>query len=79
MFNLAGLIILIISLSLVYKYCLDIKLLYPEWILDIYFEPFNRFVLYMLLFVLARINPTYAIIYLIVLIFGHIDILLFIK
>jgi hypothetical protein len=72
-------VILLVILYFVYKYSLDIQLIYPEWILDLYLEPFNRFMMYILLFIIANINIKYGILYFVFIIFLQIDIYQYIK
>lgn len=72
-------IILAVVVYLVNAYSLDIKLLYPEWILDFYLEPFNKFLLYLALFVIGNISKTYGILYFVFIIFAHIDVLQYMK
>ena len=72
-------IILAIVVYLVNAYSLDVKLLYPEWILDFYLEPFNKFLLYLALFVIGNISKTYGILYFVFIIFAHIDVLQYMK
>ena len=77
--NICNFFILTILLYFIYVYSLDIKLVYPEWILDLYLEPFNRFIMYMLLFMITKININYGILYFVFIIFLQIDIYQYIK
>ncbi len=79
LYNIFDITILIVIIYFVYKYSLDIKLIYPEWILDLYLEPFNRFIMYMLLFVISHISIKYGILYFVFIIFLQIDIYQYIK
>lgn len=71
--------VFIISLYIILRYSLDLKIVYPENFLDLYEEPIIRFILYILLFIISNYNITIAILLFIIIIFLELDYILFIK
>lgn len=71
--------VFIISLYIILRYSLDLKIVYPENFLDLYEEPIIRFILYLLLFIISNYNITIAILLFIIIIFLELDYILFIK
>lgn len=71
--------VFIISLYIILRYSLDLKIVYPENFLDLYEEPIIRFILYLLLFIISNYNITIAILLFIIVIFLELDYILFIK
>lgn len=68
-------VILAILYYLIQKYSLDYKLLYPDWVLTLYLEPGARFIFYILMYFIANYNPVQGVLYFILIIFVHIDVL----
>jgi hypothetical protein len=68
-------IILGVMYYLIAKYSLDYKLLYPDWVLTLYLEPGARFIFYILMYFIANNNPVRGIMYFILIIFVHIDVI----
>jgi len=80
--NVSKILEIIISLiifNLLVKYSLDLKVIYPKYLVDLYSEPLFKIFLYFTLFCLANINITYAIYYFIFIVFLEFDNLLFNK
>lgn len=71
--------VFIMSLYIILRYSLDLKIVYPENFLDLYEEPIIRFILYLLLFIISNYNITIAILLFIIIIFLELDYILFIK
>jgi len=71
--------VFIISLYIILRYSLDLKIVYPENFLDLYEEPIIRIILYLLLFIISNYNITLAILLFIIIIFLELDYILFIK
>ena len=71
--------VFIISLYIILRYSLDLKIVYPENFLDLYEEPIIRIILYLLLFIISNYNITLAILLFIIIIFLKLDYILFIK
>jgi hypothetical protein len=69
----------LILFNLLVKYSLDLKVIYPKYLVDLYPEPLFKIFLYFTLFFLANINITYAIYYFIFIVFLEFDNLLFNK
>lgn len=61
------------------EYSLDIKQLYPSWVMDLYSEPLVRFSLYVLIYVTACMNIHLCALLAIVVVLLHIDYINFTK
>jgi hypothetical protein len=61
------------------EYSLDIKKLYPSWVMDLISEPLVRFSLYVLVYVLACVNIHLSALLAIVVVLLHIDYINFTK
>jgi hypothetical protein len=64
---------LIISMYIILRYSLDFKIIYPEWLIELYDEPMFRMILLFMVYFIANINVTYSILYFIFLIFLEYD------
>jgi len=72
-------IIFLIVFYIIFRYSLDFKIIYPDFLLDLYDEPLFKFSLYLLLFILSNYNITYSIFFFIFLMFLEFDYMVFIK
>lgn len=65
--------ILILSIYIILQYSLDLKIIYPNWLIEIYHEPIFKIFLLSLLYILSNIDIIYGIIYFIFYIFIEYD------
>jgi hypothetical protein len=65
--------ILILLIVFIVKYCINIKIPYPKWIVFIINEPILRFNLYITIYILSFYNPIISLYLLIIILFIHID------
>lgn len=72
-------LVLIVLIYIIIRYSLDFKIIYPDFILDIYDEPLFKMILYVSLFVVANYNIFYGLLYFILLVFMEFDYRLFYK
>lgn len=61
------------------EYSLDIKQLYPSWVMELVSEPFVRFALYALIYIVACVNIHISVLLAIIVVMLHIDYINFTK
>lgn len=61
------------------EYSLDIKQLYPSWVMDLFSEPLVRFTLYALIYIIACLNIHISVLLAIIVVLLHIDYINFTK
>jgi hypothetical protein len=73
--NLLLTFIIAIALIILIEYGINIKKIYPKWVLVLMEEPLVRFTLYVLIYLLACVSPLLAIILALIVVLIHIDII----
>ena len=58
---------------IVSEYGIDMKKIYPIWVIRIYEEPFARFISYVLIYILACYDHIIALLFALIVLFAHID------
>jgi hypothetical protein len=71
--SILNIFVLIILITFIVKYCINIKILYPKWVVFVINEPIFRFILYLLIYLLSFYNPIISLYSLIIVLFIHID------
>lgn len=74
-----NIIILIILLVFILTFSIDIKEPYPKIIIDLFHEPYIRFTLYFMVYIIALYDLKIALMYLIILLLLNMDYIYFIK
>lgn len=67
-------VILALVISICY-YCLEVKTLYPQWLIELYEEPLGRFMLYMSVYMISFYNEIIALLLLVIVVMVHVDII----
>jgi hypothetical protein len=69
--------VLLISILfiIVLEYGVDMKKLYPVWVIQYFAEPLVRFIMYVVIYLIACYNPIIALFLALITIFIHIDLI----
>lgn len=68
-------IVLLILIIVIIYYCLNIRILYPKFIIEILYEPYGKILIYLLIYLISFYNELMAFLLLFIVINIHIDIL----
>jgi hypothetical protein len=66
-------IIITFLFLIVSEYGVDMKKIYPIWVIRLFEEPFARFVCYVLIYILTCYDYTVALLFSLIVLFAHID------